>query len=77
MKAKVTGPMSNYFIVKTYSMKTNVLLHFEHKNDVTIIVNFCVELQAEASRRVTLRSLIMIVTSHLCSKCKRTQVSME
>ena len=28
-------------------MKTYVLLHFEHKNDVTIIVKACMELRAE------------------------------
>ena len=33
-------------LFKTYSMKTDVLLHFEHKNDVTIIVKFCKELRA-------------------------------
>ena len=32
---------SRYFcatIINTYSMKTYVLLHFEHKNDVTVII---------------------------------------
>ena len=27
-------------------MKTYVLLHFEHKNDVTIIIKLCMELRA-------------------------------
>ena len=30
----------------TYSMNTYVLLHFEHKNYVTIIAKFCIELRA-------------------------------
>ena len=33
-------------LFKTYSMKTYVLLHFEHKNDVTIIVKLCMERRA-------------------------------
>ena len=37
-----------YYIFNTYSMKIYVLLHFEHKNDVTIIVKLyaCIELRA-------------------------------
>ena len=31
-------PMSIDFSINIYFMKTYVLLHFEHKNDVTIIV---------------------------------------
>ena len=39
-------------ILNTYSKKTYVLLHFEHKNDVTIFANvlFCIELQAGRTR---------------------------
>ena len=32
----------------TYSMKTYFLSHFEHKNDVTVIVKLCIELRAVA-----------------------------
>ena len=35
-KQPLTTGLPNY-LINTYSMKTYVLLHFEHKNDVTII----------------------------------------
>ena len=44
----------------TYSMKIYVLLHFEHKNYVTIIVKFMYG--ATSRKREALWSLIMIVT---------------
>ena len=46
-------------ILNTYSMETYVLLHFEHKNYIIVVVKL-------------LCSLIMIVTSFLCSKRNRT-----
>ena len=33
-------------LIDTYSVKTYVLLHFEHKNHVTTIVKLCIELRA-------------------------------
>ena len=51
-------------------MNTYVLLHFEHKNDVTIIVKLLYG--ATRRRRVALRSLVMIVASFLWSKYNRT-----
>ena len=36
-------------IFSTYSLYTYHLLHFEHKNGITIILNFCIELQAAGS----------------------------
>ena len=36
----------NFLLVWLNSMKTYVLLHLEHKNDVTIIVKLCIELRA-------------------------------
>ena len=56
-------------------MTTHVLLHFEDKNDVTIITKLH---RATHMWLVALyKSLTMIVTSFLCSKCKRTWVFME
>ena len=49
------------FVINIYSMKTYVLLHFENKNDVTIIAKFLY--RATCCRQVALWSLIMIVTS--------------
>ena len=49
-------------------MKTYVLLHFEYKNDITIIIKL-----HRATRLLLVapyNSLAMIVTSFLCSKCK-------
>ena len=45
----------------TYSMKTYVLLHFEHTNEVTVIIKLLC--RATSCRRVALCSLMMIVTS--------------
>ena len=59
-----------WLMLNTYSMKTYVLLLFEHENDVTIIVKLLYG--ATSCKRVALWSLIMIMTSFLCSKCKRT-----
>ena len=57
-------------VKKIYSVNTYGLLHFEHKNDVTIIITLykatCLQLVA------LYKSLTMIVTSLLCSKCNRT-----
>ena len=39
-------------VINTYSMKTYVLLHFEHKNDFTIIVKLLYK--ATSRRRVAL-----------------------
>ena len=64
-----------HFPFDTYSMKTYVLSHFEHKNDVTIIIKLLYRVTSR--RRVALSSLMMIVTSFLCSKCNRTYVFME
>ena len=51
-------------------MNTNVRSHFEHKNDVTIIIKLH---RATRLWLVSLyKSLTMIVTSFLCSKCNRT-----
>ena len=47
-------------ITNTYSTKTYVLLHFEHKNYVTVIIKFLYG------------AMITTVTSFLCSKCNRT-----
>ena len=57
-------------IFNTYFMKTYILLHFEHKNDVTIVIKLLY--RATNRRRVALRSLIMAVTLFLCSKSIRT-----
>ena len=52
------------------NMKIYVLFHFEHKNDVTIIIKLH---RATRLRLVTLyKSLTMIVASFLCPKCNRT-----
>ena len=58
--------MFNLKLIGLQKAKTYVLLHFDNKNDDTIIVNF---VNRATSRR---QSLIMIVTSLLCSKCDRT-----
>ena len=59
----------------TYSIKTYVLLHFEHKNGITIIIKLDRAIQL---RLVALyHSLKMIVTSFLHSKCNRTYIFME
>ena len=50
-------------------MNTYVLLHFEHKNDVTIIIRLRVV--------APYKSLTMTVTSFLCSKRNTTWVVME
>ena len=55
---------SSGILYNTYSMKTNVLLHFEHENDVISIIK-----QHRATRLwlvALYKSLIMIVTSFLC-----------
>ena len=54
-----------YRAIDSYSTKIYILLHFEHKNDVTIIVKLLY--RARSHRR-----FIMIVTSFLCSKCNGT-----
>ena len=53
-----SGPISakHPYLFNTYSMKTYFLLHFEHKNDVTVIVK-------------PLHRATMIVMSFLCLKC--------
>ena len=64
-------PWGKYSAVfNTYSMKTYVLSYFDNKNDVTIIVKPLK--RAISCKRVALWSLIMIVTSFLCSKCNST-----
>ena len=50
------NPISNMILglaFNTYSMKTYVLLHFEHKSDVTIIVKLLY--RATSRRRETLK----------------------
>ena len=51
----------------TYSTKIYGLLHFEHKNDVTIIIKL---------QRAT-RSSVQKFDVSLCSKCNRTWIFME
>ena len=34
----IEQPCSRYIIKNTYAMNTYVILHFEHKNDITIII---------------------------------------
>ena len=50
-------------IVDTYSIKTFVLLHFENKNDFTVIAKL--SCRATSLWRIAPRSLIMIVMSFL------------
>ena len=45
---RVSGQNQN--MINTFSMKTFVLLHFEHKNDVRITVKLCMELRAEGKK---------------------------
>ena len=56
-------------------MDTYDLLHFEHKNDIQIIIKLpratCLRLM------VLYKSLTVIVTSFLCSKCNWTYIFME
>ena len=56
-------------------MNTNVVLHFEHKNDVTITVKLLY--RATSCRREALRSLITIVASFLDSKWGVHGISVE
>ena len=66
---------SSGILYNTDSMITFVLLHFKHKNDVTIIIRLY---RATHLRLVALsKSSIMIVASFLWSKCSGTQVLME
>ena len=51
------------------------LLHFEHKNDVTIIIKL--HKTTHLWLVALYKSLIMIVTLFLCSKCNRSYVFME
>ena len=53
----------NCKLVNTHSMKTFVPLHFEHKNDVTIIVKLLYRVTSDRQA--------------ICSKCNRTLVFME
>ena len=51
-------------------MKTYVLLHFEHKNGVTIIIKLCMELRATCeSNSLKFDNDCDVI---LCSKCNRT-----
>ena len=55
---------------RTYSMNTYVLLHFEHRKDVTTIIKLQ---RATLLRLLALcKSLGMIATPFLYSKCNRT-----
>ena len=56
----------------TYSMKIYAQLHFEHKNDVTVLSNFCIELRVAGSVKFD-----NDCDSILCSKCNRTQIFIE
>ena len=45
-EGKILWFSADCIIINTYSMKNHVLLYFEHKNDVTIIVKLYIELRA-------------------------------
>ena len=65
-----TTSLHKVILINTYFTNICVLLHFEHKNDVTISLNFCIELRTAA-----LWSLIMSVYD-IPDECSKNWCSM-